>query len=93
MATIHSVLEGNIQFTKHKINGGVETHKDIINGDVRGEAMRSVPDYTGSYEITPNGTTQVLIVSNKRMTEDLVINPIPSNYGLISWDGSGILIS
>lgn len=49
--------------------------------------------YDGDYAITPSAETQTLATSGKRMTADVVINPIPSNYGLITWDGSKITVS
>lgn len=50
------------------------------------------PAYTGAYAVTPTQETQVLPVNAKRMTDDITINPIPSNYGLITWNGLGIRI-
>ena len=49
--------------------------------------------YTGAYEITPSGETQTLETENKRMTGNVTINPIPSNYGLITWNGAFITVS
>lgn len=49
--------------------------------------------YTGAYEITPSAETQVLETKNLRMTDDITINPIPSNYGLITWNGSTLTVS
>lgn len=49
--------------------------------------------YTGDYEITPSSEAQTLITKNLRMTDNLIINPIPSNYGLITWNGSTITVS
>lgn len=49
--------------------------------------------YTGDYTITPSAETQILRTNNLRMTDDITINPIPSNYGLITWDGSTITVS
>ena len=51
------------------------------------------PAYEGETEITPSAETQVLQTNNFRMTDNITINPIPSNYGLISWDGSTITVS
>lgn len=93
MAIIHDVLEGDVIFTNHTINGAIGNTNHTIEGDVQGEAMRSVPDYTGTYEVTPSSSTQTLSVSDKRMTQDVVINPIPSNYGLITWNGSYLTVS
>ncbi len=49
--------------------------------------------YTGAYEITPSQETQTLGTKNKRMTGNVTINPIPSNYGLITWNGAFITVS
>lgn len=49
--------------------------------------------YEGSYTITPSNERQTLSVQNMRMTEDLTIEPIPSNYGLVTWNGSVITIT
>lgn len=54
-----------------------------------------VPDnpYAGPYEVTPTQQAQVLATANMSMTQDVVINPIPSNYGLITWNGSVLTVS
>lgn len=49
--------------------------------------------YEGSYEVTPSAETQTLSTRNLRMTDNITINPIPSNYGLITWDGSTLTVS
>ena len=49
--------------------------------------------YTGPYTVTPTQSTQVFATEDLRMTQDLTINPIPSNYGLITWDGSVLTVS
>ena len=49
--------------------------------------------YTGEYTVTPSTETQVIHTNNLRMTDDITVNPIPSNYGLITWDGSTITVS
>lgn len=52
-----------------------------------------IHDYTGEYEITPSSETQVLETANKTLDANIIVNPIPSNYGLITWDGSVITVS
>jgi len=54
-----------------------------------------IPDdpYPGPYEVTPTQQQQVLATENKGMTQNIVINPIPSNYGLITWNGSTLTVS
>lgn len=49
--------------------------------------------YTGDYVVTPSQETQTLETENKRMTGNVIINPIPSNYGLITWNGAFITVS
>ena len=52
-----------------------------------------LPTYTGMTEVTPTTAEQVLDTSNKVVTRNIVINPIPSNYGLITWNGSTLTVS
>lgn len=52
------------------------------------------PDvYTGSYNVTPTEEGQVLETADLMMLENVVIGMIPSNYGLITYDGSKITVS
>mgnify|MGYP003290118278 CR=1 FL=1 len=50
-------------------------------------------EYDGPYEVTPTDQEQILSTSDKVLAADIVIEPIPSNYGLITWDGSVITVS
>lgn len=49
--------------------------------------------YAGPYAVTPTTSTQTLSTSGKTMTDDVVVNPIPSNYGLITWNGAILTVS
>lgn len=49
--------------------------------------------YAGNYSVTPSAEAQVLQTNNLRMTDDITINPIPQNYGLITWNGSYLTVS
>jgi len=60
-----------------------------IDTEIRG----SYPDYTGAYEVTPSTETQILPTSGTGLLQDIRINPIPSNYGLITWNGATLLVS
>lgn len=51
------------------------------------------PIYEGDYEVTPTDRIQILATEGKLMMSDVVINPIPSNYGLIGWNGSVLTVS
>ena len=49
--------------------------------------------YDGSYEFTPGDTEQTIPIADKTATADIIIKPIPSNYGKISWNGSVLTVS
>ena len=50
-------------------------------------------DYEGSYEVTPSAEQQTLGTAGRTLSFDVVVNPIPSNYGLITYNGSTITVS
>lgn len=49
--------------------------------------------YSGRYEVTPSESTQVLETAYRKMAANVVVNPIPSNYGLVTYNGSTITVS
>ena len=51
------------------------------------------PAYEGPVSVTPSADLQVLQTKDLRMTENITVNPIPQNYGLITWNGSTITVS
>ena len=53
----------------------------------------STNPYTGEYEFTPTNEEQTIPIYGKTATRDIVINPIPSNYGKITWNGSTLTVS
>ena len=61
------------------------------------EQVRTIwlnPDpYEGEYEFTPTGETQIVRTKHKTLDKNIVINPIPQNYGLVSYDGRIITIT
>ena len=68
-------------------NADVSTGSPIIRELVVGEP------YEGSYNVIPTSETQTLSTNGKLLARDLTINPIPSNYGLITWNGSTLTVS
>ena len=51
------------------------------------------PTYRGDYTVTPSESTQVLSIRGKMAISDITIEPIPNNYGLVTWNGSVLRIS
>ena len=73
-----------------EIGGTGERHATI---SVTGSGTVPVPHYTGPYEFTPTAEEQRVRIARKQAEEDIIINPIPRNYGLVTYNGSIITIS
>ena len=53
-----------------------------------------VVDYfTGDYNITPTAQRQTIPIIGKTARQNITVEPIPSNYGLITWNGSTLTVS
>ena len=50
-------------------------------------------EYEGAYEVEPAAYEQTLPTAYLKMARDVVVKPIPSNWGMISWDGSSLMVS
>jgi len=53
----------------------------------------AVPTYHGETTFTPSQNQQIVQVSGYRMADDITIEPIPSNYGLVTWNGAVLTVS
>nr|DAD77932.1 MAG TPA: hypothetical protein [Siphoviridae sp. ctHDv29]DAG04278.1 MAG TPA: hypothetical protein [Siphoviridae sp. ctKsH2] len=49
--------------------------------------------YEGDYEITPSEELQTLPTANRMLARNIVVAPIPKNYGRITYSGGGIIIT
>lgn len=75
------------------IDGGELSLSNTIEDGVQ-QFMPILPDgYSGQTVITPTQNEQVLATAGLVVAENIIINPIPSNYGLITWDGSTLTVS
>lgn len=54
--------------------------------------VAAVPTYDGGLSITPTDQEQVIEIQGKMASQNIVVEPIPSNYGRIIWDGSHLSI-
>ena len=87
-------LNGNVIFKGSiSITGNVITKKEMLTGNIVCGGARTFPSYTGDYTVTPSQETQILLTKNTRLTDNITVNPIPNNYGLITWNGSYITVS
>lgn len=44
------------------------------------------PRYSGPYEIEPAGEEQILQTKDKITTQDIIIKPVPKEYGLVTYN-------
>lgn len=52
-----------------------------------------VADFDGPYSYIPTEEEQIVPIMGKRATNNIVVAPIPTNYGRITWNGSVITVS
>lgn len=74
----------------------VELSEGITERDVEvgiSVTVIEAPDYTGEYVFTPSSEAQTISISGYRATQDIIINPVPPDYGKITWDGSTLMVS
>ena len=86
-----STVSGNLITAEHTIGGQLHTSQLSLTGGLY--LNKALPAYTGAYEFTPTNATQVIEIAQKGAKENIIINPIPSNYGLITWNGSVLTVS
>lgn len=60
---------------------------------VFGEFYGNAAPYVGEYEYTPTQQTQTIPIGGYKATQNITINPIPNNYGLITWNGATLTVS
>lgn len=86
------VLDGECSLTL-ALDG--ECEMDAVMDGECGEIIKvkEADPYTGETVITPSQETQVLQTTGLMIPTDITIKPIPSNYGLITWDGSTLTVS
>ena len=49
--------------------------------------------YEGEYTVTPSRQAQVLPTAGRSLSQDVTVEPIPPNYGLVTWDGAVLTVS
>lgn len=92
MSTDTIVLDGSCTLVSH-LDGRCELSSLIDGTPLTVLKVREVDYYTGSYEVTPSANTQILNTTELTMAQNVIINPIPSNYGLITWNGATLTVS
>lgn len=65
------------------VDTGIPIARDYVDRD----------PYEGEYVVTPGADAVVLPTKNLWMRDNITINPIPSNYGKITWNGAVMTVS
>ena len=85
-----------VSLTVSKTDYALKVSVDETNIAIDVDAAVQIIDgehYQGDYTVTPTNYTQTLPTAGLVMEQDVTINPIPSNYGLITWNGSFLTVS
>ena len=92
MYTDTVVLDGTCTLT-NCLDGNCTLTSQVDGNPFTVLKVRDVDYYTGTYEATPSAETQTLNTAGLTMTDNITINPIPNNYGLITWNGATLTVS
>ena len=87
--TVNANLSGSEIVVTPELSGNVSADAEIVT-KVR---VTQYPDYSGAYEFTPTQETQTIPTDHTVLLNNITINPIPSNYGLITWNGATLTVS
>lgn len=86
-------LNGSISTNNLSLTGSLLSKSVLLSGSLINGGTRSLPAYEGETTITPTKATQILATKDTRVLQNITIEPIPSNYGLITWNGSYLTVS
>lgn len=84
-----TVTESQQNYGLRVIEKNIPISVDVETPIVAGVAK----EYEGEYDITPTDTAQVFSTEGKRCPHNFIVEPIPNNYGLITYNGSIITVS
>lgn len=87
--SVNAVLSDNIVEVTPSLSGNISATAEMAN------LIRTTnyEEYSGITTVTPSSVAQVLPTEETVVLENIIINPIPSNYGLITWNGATLTVS
>ena len=66
----------------------------VLDGDLGVfQKVVEAPPYTGPLTATPGAQPQTFETAGLMLPGDFVVEAVPNNYGLITWNGSTITVS
>ena len=85
-----SKIIGNIQ--TQAIQGAINGKNTLQGKLALGEGVAQIYDtYNGEYEVTPATVEKTLATKNCLMQKDIVIKPIPKEYGLVTYNQDRVI--
>ena len=75
-----------------KISGSISVQAGLA-GTLTVPVRMASDYYDGEYTIRPSTEAQVLPTQEMMMRDNITIEAIPRNYGLITWNGSTLTVS
>ena len=88
---VDPVITGTLSNTG-SVSGSLSSEHGV-SGTITVGGSSDLPEYEGAYTITPGTEAQILDTAYKITTDQIVIEAIPNNYGLITWNGSYLTVS
>lgn len=87
--SVNAVLSDNIVEVSPSLSGNISVNAEMAT------LIRTTnyEEYSGVTTVTPSEEIQTLQTEDKVVLENIIINPIPSNYGLITWNGATLTVS
>lgn len=67
--------------------------QNSITADITVPTIVDTDPFMGEYRYEPTNQTQTIEIEGLKATANIIIDPIPQNYGLITWDGSTLTVS
>ena len=95
---IARTIEATAEFTSNIVSVEASFTRRTIEADA--ELTTNVthyhseyPEYDGETTFTPSAEAQTIPTMQTVLLSNITINPIPSNYGLITWNGATLTVS
>lgn len=91
-----------IELIDGTVTGSVSTTQTVtgivsgtggVTGAITVGGIEDLPEYAGIYTVTPGAEPTILETAYRIPTENIVVEAIPQNYGLITWNGSFLTVS
>ena len=88
---VYGVITGTIM-GRNTVNGALSSGA-VLGASLTIPTATGIVEYGGEYEFTPTEAEQIIEIAEQKASQNITINPIPSNYGLITYNGSTITVS